>query len=222
MTEPPNFSNKDLRFKIPFGAIVAGPSSSGKSSFIKQLIAHASEQFDPQPHSIAYFYGEYNELVPELQRAGIDVSAGVPSEEQLKRLPKPALVIMDDLLYSVDSKYLSELFSKKAHHLNMGVIFVAQDVFDKKIKVARQNAQYLVLTRAPSSALSIRNLGTQLFPGPGQLHFFLDAYKQATREKYSYLFIDLHPASDPALRLRTNIFKDEDQPTAIFIQKNSQ
>ena len=67
---------------------------------------------------------------------------------------------------------------------------------------------YIVLLRAPNSALAIRNLGVQLFPR--QLDFFMDAYRQATREKYSYLFVDLHPASDPLLRLRTNIFKEDD------------
>ena len=159
------FSSEDLKMKLPFGCVVAGPSSSGKSTFIRKLIANASQMIIPAPASVGYFYGQYNSLVPELQRAGVDVFAGSPSDEQLKSLPKPALVILDDVLYSVDLKNLSELFTKKAHHLNLGLIFVAQDIFDKKIRVARQNSQYLVLTRAPSSALSIRNLGVQLFPG---------------------------------------------------------
>lgn len=221
-----SFDKNDLKLHLPFGSVVAGPSSSGKSTFIKKLIAHSDEMIHPSPKSIAYFYGEYSDMVRELQQQpdddkAIQIVAGVPTEEQLKQLKKPALVILDDLLYSLDQPtYLADLFSKKAHHLNLGVIFVAQDIFDRKIKVARQNAQYLVLTRAPSSALSIRNLGIQLFPGPGRLHFFLDAYRQATQEKYSYLFIDLHPASDPALRLRTNIFPDDTEPLSIFTPKN--
>lgn len=224
----PSFTNKDLKLNLPFGCVVAGPSTSGKSTFIKKLIAHSAEMISPPPKTIAYFYGEYSEMVGELQReqsdggkSEIQVASGLPSEEQLKQLEKPALVILDDLLYSLEQpKYLADLFSKKAHHLNMGVVFVAQDVFERKIRVARQNSQYLVLTRAPSSALSIRNLGIQLFPGPGQLKFFLDAYRQATAEKYSYLFVDLHPASDPALRLRTNIFPDDPEPLSIFTPKN--
>lgn len=220
-----SFEDKDLKFHLPFGCVVAGPSTSGKSTFIRKLIAHSAELIDPPPKSIAYYYGEYTDMVRDLQQLAsqesIIVAAGLPSEEQLKQLEKPALVILDDLLYSLNQPtYLADMFSKKAHHLNLGVVFVAQDVFDRKIKVARQNAQYIVLTRAPSSELSIRNLGIQLFPGPGRLYFFLDAYRQATREKYSYLFIDLHPASDPSLRLRTNIFPDDSEPLSIFTPKN--
>jgi len=221
----PTFSNKEIKLNLPFGCVVAGPSTSGKSTFIRKLIIHSAEMISPPPRSIAYFYGEYSDMVRELQHSTtpeVQVMAGLPSDDQLKLLEKPALVILDDLLYSLEQpKYLADLFSKKAHHMNMGVVFVAQDVFERKIRVARQNSQYLVLTRAPSSALSIRNLGIQLFPGPGQLKFFLDAYRQATAEKYSYLFVDLHPASNPALRLRTNIFPDDPEPLSIFTPKNA-
>jgi hypothetical protein len=214
-----SFLNKDLKLFIPFGCVIAGPSTSGKSTIVQKIIQQADQIIEPSPRSIAYFYGEYNSLVPLLQKIGVQVKAGVPSEDDIKLLEKPSLLILDDLLYSVESKYLSELFTKKAHHLNFGIIFIAQDIFDKKLKTARQNSQYIFLTRAPSSALSIRNLGVQLFPGPGRLAFFLDAYRQATREKYSYLFIDLHPASDPILRLRNNILGEEEL-ASVYLPKN--
>uniref|UniRef100_A0A914NUV9 Uncharacterized protein n=1 Tax=Meloidogyne incognita TaxID=6306 RepID=A0A914NUV9_MELIC len=131
-----------------------------------------------------------------------------PSRILLSKQQQPSLLILDDLMYSIDEKYLSELFTKKSHHLNFGIIFITQNLFEKKLRVARQNSMYIVLTRAPNSALAVRNLGVQLFPG--RLNYFLDAYRQATSSSnYSYLFIDLHPSSDPALRLRTNIFTDK-------------
>uniref|UniRef100_A0A914NPM9 Uncharacterized protein n=1 Tax=Meloidogyne incognita TaxID=6306 RepID=A0A914NPM9_MELIC len=144
----------------------------------------------------------------------------------LLKTRKPSIVILDDLMYTIDEKYLSELFTKKSHHLNFGIIFITQNLFEKKLKVARQNSMYIVLTRAPNSALAVRNLGVQLFPG--RLNYFLDAYRQATSSSnYSYLFIDLHPSSDPILRLRTNIFIDKESediynsPNIIFLSKNS-
>jgi hypothetical protein len=205
-----------LKLKIPFGCIVAGPSSSGKSTFMHTLLNRSDHLVDPPPKSILYCYGQYNPLVPELQRDGCQIYAGVPPEEMLHKLVKPALVVLDDLLYTIDEKYLAELFTKKAHHLSLGLFFLTQNAFEKKMKVARQNSMYMVLTRAPSSALAIRNLGVQLFPG--QLNYFLDAYRQATKEPYSYLFIDLHPSSDPSLRLRGNIF---DELQLIFTPKNA-
>nr|CAD2203655.1 unnamed protein product [Meloidogyne enterolobii] len=220
------YSKNDLKLKLPFGCIVSGPSSSGKSTFIRNLISDAKEMIDPQPKSILYCYGEFSLLVSQLQRDGISVYSGVPPEELIKNQQKPSLIILDDLLYSIDEKYLSELFTKKSHHLDFGIVFVTQNLFEKKLRVARQNSMYLVLTRAPNGALSIRNLGVQLFPG--KLEYFLDAYRQATRDKYSYLFIDLHPSSDTTLRLRTNIYdflkqkKDSDNfETTIFLPKSN-
>nr|CAD2187982.1 unnamed protein product [Meloidogyne enterolobii] len=210
------FSNKDLNFKLPFGMILSGPSSSGKSSFLLKFISEASELIEPKPKSILYCFGEMSHNIPLLQKSGVNVYAGVPPEELIKKFPKPLLLILDDLLLSIDEKYLSELFTKKSHHQNFAIVFVTQNLFDKKIKVARQNAQYIILMRSPNSALSIRNIGVQLFPR--QLDYFLDAYKQATNIPYGYLLIDLHASSDPNLRLRTNIFKD-DEEKIIFISK---
>jgi hypothetical protein len=212
------FENKDLKLKLPFSLIISGPSSSGKSSFLLKFISQAEELIHPSPKSILYCYGEYSSAIPILQKAGVNIYSGVPSEEIIRKQPKPALIILDDLLYSIDERYLSELTTKKSHHQNFGFVFVTQNLFEKKLKVARQNSMYFVLMRAPNSALAIRNLGVQLFPR--QLDYFLDSYRLATHEPYSYLFIDLHPSSDPILKLRTNIFKDDDNPYTIFIPKN--
>jgi hypothetical protein len=212
------FEDKDLKLHLPFSLIISGSSSSGKSTFLMKFITQAGQLVNPPPESILYCYGEYSSAVPALQKAGISVYSGVPTEELIRKQPKPALIILDDLLYSIDEKYLSELTTKKSHHQNFGFIFVTQNLFEKKLKVARQNSMYFVLMRAPNSALAIRNLGVQIFPR--QLDYFLEAYRMATQEPYSYLFIDLHPTSDPTLKLRTNIFKDDDNPYTIFIPKN--
>jgi hypothetical protein len=154
-------------------------------------------------------------IIPQLQRAGVPVYAGVPSDDVLKRQPKPLLLILDDLMLEIDERNLSALFAKKSHHFLMNVIFITQNTFNAKLREARQNSHYLVLMRTPHS-LSIRNLGTQLFPG--QLDFFLQSYRAATSTPFSYLLLDLHPNSDPTLKLRSNIFKDEE--LTIFSPKN--
>lgn len=221
MINAQSFSEKDLCFKLPCGIVIAGPSSSGKTQLLLRLIAESDSLIHPKPVSILYCFGEMNATVPVLQRAGVDVYAGVPPEELIMRHPKPMLLILDDLMLSIDERYLSELFTKKSHHGNFAVIFVTQSLFDRKIKVARQSAQYLILMRAPNSLLSVRNIGVQLFPH--QLEFFLDAYRKATAQPYGYLLIDMHASSSPLLRLRTNIFKQDREDAGgltLFIPKN--
>lgn len=212
------FSNKELKFKLPFGMILSGPSSSGKTTFLVRFLAQSAELIDPKPASILYCFGEMSSIVPIFQKAGINVYAGVPPEELVKKLAKPLLLVLDDLLLSIDEARLSSIFLKQSHHQNFAVIFVTQNLFDRKIKIARQNAQYLVLMRSPNSVLSVRNIGVQLFPR--RLDFFLSAYRQATDRPYGYLMIDMHASSDPLLRLRTNIFKDDEK--IIFIPKDGQ
>lgn len=215
MANPDTFNENDLKIRIPSFIIVAGPSSSGKSTFVQKLLTQSKDLFHPTPKSILYAYGQFNSSIPLLQKAGVSVYSGVPNDEVINRLPKPAIVIFDDLLYSIDEKQLNEIATKKSHHGNYSVIFCTQDAFERRIRIARKNAQYLVLLRSPSSALAIRTLGSQLFPRA--LDYFLSAYRQATREKFGYLFVDLHAASDPLLRLRTNIFKDSTDPHTIFL-----
>jgi hypothetical protein len=135
----------------------------------------------------------------------------------LDKARRPLLLVLDDMMLSASEKYLSDLYTKKNHHQQIFSIFLAQSLFEKNLKVARTNSQYILLTRAPNAILSIRTLGSQLFPR--QLDFFMDAYNQATKDAWGYLMIDLHPASNPQLKLRTNIFPSDNR--IVFIPKNA-
>ena len=210
---------KMLKIRIPSGMIISGPSNSGKTRFVLRLLKQTDELFDPPPKAIVYCYGAYHSYIPELERSGVIVCSGVPTDELIRAQPRPFLLILDDLMYQINEKSLSEIFTKRAHHEGFSVIFITQSLFEKSLKVARNNAQYIVLMRAPNAALQIRNLGSQLFPR--QLPFFLDAYRQATNKPYAYIFLDLHPASHSAsLKVRTNIFPDDKERT-LFIPRNA-
>ncbi|KAL3108860.1 hypothetical protein niasHT_015036 [Heterodera trifolii] len=181
----PRINERELKFPIPSGIVVSGPSSSGKTQLVLRLLAHANEMFDPPPKVIVWAYGEYSSQIPELERQGVIPHAGPPSEEMLKRLPKPFLIVYDDLMGDIDAKKLADLYTKKSHHNNFSVIFITQNLFDKAMRVPRSNAQYIFLMRAPSDMLSIRNLASQMFPR--EHGFLMDAYKQACADPYGYL-----------------------------------
>ncbi|KAL3114330.1 hypothetical protein niasHT_011731 [Heterodera trifolii] len=181
----PRINERELKFPIPSGIVVSGPSSSGKTQLVLRLLAHASEMFDPPPKVIVWAYGEYSSQIPELERQGVIPHAGPPSEEMLKKLPKPFLIVYDDLMGDIDAKKLADLYTKKSHHNNFSVIFLTQNLFDKAMRVPRSNAQYIFLMRAPSDMLSIRNLASQMFPR--EQGFLMDAYKQACADPYGYL-----------------------------------
>jgi hypothetical protein len=149
---------------------------------------------------------------------GVSTVAGLPSDDFLAECRRPLLLVLDDLMLSTSEEYITSLFTRRSHHESISVVFVVQNLFEKKIRVARSNSQYIILTRSPNAILSVRNLGNQLFPL--QMQYFMDSYTQATRQLYGYMLIDMHPASDPLLRLRTHIFPDESVPQTLFIPRN--
>lgn len=208
----------ELKLKTPFCAIISGQSGSGKTTLLLKIIEKNKEIMSELPKSILYCYGTYNTVIPILQKKGIKVHAGIPTDELLDSLPRPTLLLLDDLMIQLNKKrdILSGFFTRKSHHSNISIIFIVQNLFEKNLKIVRDNCHYIFLLNSPAAAMQIRSLGVQVFPGPA-LNYFLDSYKQAvTEKKFGYLLLDLHPASDVSLRLRTNIF-GETQFSTIYL-----
>jgi len=65
----------------------------------------------------------------------------------------------------------------------------------------------MVFFKNPRNAIQFASLARQMYPNKSA--FAVEAYKDATREPYNYLFVDLRPEQDEDLRLHTNIFSDE-------------
>ena len=158
------FHPRDLKMKIPCTGLFVGPTLSGKTTLILQVVDNADELFDPPPKTIVYAYGQFDEGIHEFRKRGVMIVAGAPSDEFLQKIRKPALLILDDLMSNVKNTYLDDLYTKKAHHMNMAVFFVLQNMFDKASRVARMNSHYIFIMRAPNSALHIQTLGN-IFSG---------------------------------------------------------
>ena len=208
-----------VKFHLPFSLIISGASTSGKTSLLLKILENNRQLITPEPAEIVYCYTEYQDHVPRLELMGVKCHPNAPDDALIDGLKKPALLVMDDCMNVVSERFLTDLLTRKVHHRQLGAIFVTQSLFEKNLRVARSNAHYIILTRAPSAQLSIRSLGYQLFPN--QLPYFLDAYKLAAEGvPYGYLLITLHPAIDSRLRLRTNIMPGEVQ--IVFIPKHVQ
>ena len=194
-----------LAFKHPFTAIVAGPTSCGKTVFVFRLIDHVSKMIDPQPNKIVDCYGEYQQAFARYPR--VVFHQGLPDWNDFDG-SQPILLIIDDLMQETNETVVN-LFTKGSHHRNVSIMYLAQNLFPKN-KFARTIsliAHYMVLFKNPRDASQFANLARQMYPKRSQ--FAVKAYKDATREPYSYLLVDLRPEQDDDLRLRTNIFPGE-------------
>jgi len=125
--------------------------------------------------------------------------------------------MIEDLMQETDGT-VANLFTKGSHHRNVSVVFLAQNLFPKN-KFARTmslNADYVVLFKNLRDASQFANLARQMYPK--QWKFAVKTYKDATREPYSYLILDLRPEQDEDLRLRTNVFRGETH--YVYVPKN--
>jgi len=104
---------------------------------------------------------------------------------------------------------VANLCTKGSHHRNVSVVYFSQNFFPKNqfARTMSLNAHYMILFKNPRDATQFANLARQMYPKTSQ--FAVEAYKDATREPYSYLLLDLRPEQDDDLRLRTNIFPGE-------------
>lgn len=194
-----------LPFKHPFTAIVAGPTSCGKTRFVFRLIEDAHRMIDPPPKKIVYCYGEFQSLFHNYPQ--VVFHRGLPDINEFDG-NEPVLLVIDDLMEETN-KEIANIFTKGSHHRNISVIFLMQNLFHKNqhIRTISLNSHYMVLFKNPRDASQFSNLARQMYPKTSK--FAVEAYKDATRQPYSYLLVDLRPEQDEDLRLRTNIFPGE-------------
>jgi hypothetical protein len=167
----------------------------------------------PSSH-IMYYYSEINDDIIELKKGGIEVYNGVPNKEEILLRPRGLLLILDDLLSEISPEFLDQIFTRGSHHWGVSVILVTQNLFDKKIKVARTNSHYIILMKNPQGMLQIKTLASQLFTG--QVPYFMEAYNDAVQQKnFGYILISMSPRTKDEYRLSTNVFPGE--KTIIYL-----
>ena len=194
-------------FNSPFTLILSGATGSGKTQWLMRLLSHRDVLIDPPPAKVLYCYSEMNNNVIELMKQGIETHNGVPDQSMVQDMPKPLLLVLDDLMLNVNNDFLDLLFTRGSHNWDVSVIFVTQSLYGRNIRTARANSHYLVLTRNPSGQLQVRTVGSQLFPR--RMNYFMEAYNDATSKPFSYLVINMHPNAPETERLTTKIFPKE-------------
>lgn len=77
-----------LKFISPAICIVAGSSSSGKSTLVFEILKHSHAMFTEQPVRIIYVYGAWQNKFTEMQSttsiSNIDFFNGLPTKENLE------------------------------------------------------------------------------------------------------------------------------------------
>jgi hypothetical protein len=203
----------DPRWKHPLTAIIAGPTSCGKTVFTFKLINESQNLISPPPEKILYCYGEYQEIFNDYPQ--VTFIEGLPDISQFDGKQR-TLVILDDLMTETNDS-VAKMFTKVSHHRNVSVVYLTQNLFyrSKQNRTISLNAHYIVLFKNPRDAVQVATLARQMYPGRSK--FLVEAFKDATEKAYGYLLIDLKSDTDEKYRIRTNIFQGERQ--YVYIPK---
>jgi hypothetical protein len=213
MKKKPHAAVYDVRFPLARSMIVSGPSCSGKSYFVTQLIKDADTYFSPSPKDILWYYGE---VIPHPQCKGVQYRKGLPSAKDIENFHH-SVVVLDDLMWeSRSSIQVGNLFTRVAHHRQCFIIHITQNLFQGGSVTRTQslNAHYFVIFKNPRDKLQITNLARQVYPR--HLDYFLSSYEDATSQDHGYLLLDLGPTTKEEMRLRTNILLSDKQYTVYL------
>ena len=202
-----------LKFKHPFTCIVAGPTFSGKTYWVRKLLTnwkYLISNLDKREINVFWCHGQNQSIhsVP-IENVRTTYFEGIPNESDISNV-KPDLIVLDDLMNEIKNNLgVKNLFTKTAHHSNISVIYIVQNLFhqDKGMRDISLNTHYVVAMRGPRMTRQLGTFAEQIYPKYSRS--IMNVYKDATEKLHSYLLFDLHPLSDEKFSLRTRIFKDE-------------
>ena len=175
-----------------------GPSMSGKSHFILELLKNRSLYFNPVPVRVVYAYGIWQTAFDNVD--GIEFVKGIEGLAGVEFNPsRPSILVADDLMEELcNNKELSTLFTREMHHKNITVFFLLQNLYKqgKSMRDVALNCQLLVLFKSPRDTEQIKVLARQT--GVKQLE---KSYNEAIKVRYGYLIVNLQPTVPEILQL---------------------
>ncbi len=196
----------DPRFIHPFCMTISGPSQSGKTQFVQELLINKDQSIYPTVSKILYCYTSWQDKFEILKQhiKSIQFYEGLPQLTDLEN-SHDMIIILDDLMSEcTDSQRMQYLFTVGSHHNKISVIFLSQNIFCKG-KYSRSislNSNYMILFKNPRDPSQISCLARQIFPN--ETKYFMGAYNDAIKnQNYGFLLIDLKQDTPDQARLRT-------------------
>jgi hypothetical protein len=188
-------------FPWPTQVIVSGPTMSGKSQAVMEILRRRNELFDRRIDDIIYYYSCWDPAFEEFTSYVSFVQGEVQDVEENTRAK---LIIADDQILSKQSvSKLTEIFLVQSHHRNATIFCLSQFLFSKNMRPISINAKAFIIF----ASLRDRSNAKALFQQADYPTDFLAAiYKAATQKSHSFLCMNLDKRVPPLLRFSTNDF----------------
>lgn len=198
-------------FLHPSNIFIVGPTGSGKTQFMETALTLG--QFDPPPQRLVWVYSEWQPAYARLQeraRSGqlvglraIEFVRDNTDYEEIYKTMSPTvnnMLVLDDQMTEAkgNADHLANLFVKGSHHRSITVVLMLQNMFEKGMRTASLNTQYMVLLKNPRDRSQIGKLADQLMPT--NRRFLVNVYEDATKMPHSHLILDFRQDTPEELR----------------------
>jgi len=196
----------DFRLQCDKVLTVSGPSHAGKTVFTLNLLDKRRELFKEPINRVIWCYGIYQpSLFQELQSRNFIRHEGIIPVDKLQ---SNDVVVLDDLLKeSKNSKDVTDMFTRAAHHKRCFIIYITQNLFPdgKEARTRNLNTHYYAIFKNPRDKSQFEILARQVAPRGSKA--LIEIFQAATEKPYGYLFIDFTQECPEEFRFRSDILK---------------
>ena len=181
-----------IKFLANKNTIISGPTGSGKTQFILDVIRQ--KLIHPFPKNIYYMYKVEQEFMrtwTEKEEQPVRFISGLNFEEM--DTSEPSMLIIDDLMLSTD-KETAELFILGSHHRQVSIFYITQGLFHNcdQYRLMSNNAHYYVIFNNKRNASQIHHLARQVYLGKEQQRI-IKAYKRAGQRQWGFIVLSFAP-----------------------------
>lgn len=195
------------RIKLPCQIQFLGPTQSGKSTKILELVEQSDRVFERPVHQFVYVApGALKEDCTYVQKLYDIVNRAGKKLHVLDRLPTVVevvetfpqgdrLLIVDDLTSLPNLDGLTELSGYYSHHANVSLVYSLQNPYQRTSKCdltttsRNLTGRFVFFQLADFRLYGILN--SQIFPD--RKNFIVKCLERAKEEKCNYIFINTHP-----------------------------
>ena len=210
-----------MKIFTPTTVAVYGPSQSGKTNFVLQLLKNANTMFTERVEEIHYCYGAYQKAYDEIREVeGVNkvvMHDGMPLAKDFVKwsyMKKHIVVFFYDLMTELSKdRDMVKFVTVNCSHNGITMIVLLHNIFQPGLRTLSINTHYVVLFKNKRDTLQVETFGRRVMKD--RVKYFFACYRKATEKTYGYLFVDMHPKSDDKYVLRTRIFPYE-TPTIVY------
>ena len=217
----------DLRFPKYCSHLLVGPSASGKTFRVAEILRCKNELLvdGSQIQNVVFFYAQWQDIYSQLRDEGVVTKwvNSFPTVEEFQALAKPfvnkggSICIFDDFESEIGPS-LGQIVRVTARHMQTSIFILHQSLFPPQ-KFARQislNVRFIHLAKSPRENAQVRFLARQM--SPDDWRWICEAFTHVTEQPFRYLLLDLTQECSNLLRVRSHYLPSE-APLKIYVKK---